>query len=232
MRGNIYLSGGGHAKDSYVLDSLFVNSLKNRRLLYIPIGLERTIIGYEECFEWITNTLAVHSKKHMDISMWLNIKDVELEDLETFDAIYIGGAKGAEKLMFDINKAGFDENLQGYSMKGGIVYGGSAGALILGNKILPYGDNINQDTKLISGLGLVGKYSLYCHYDEGQDKFIADFQKLYNLPVLAIPEGCGVIIEDKSVKVVGNIGCTFFKGKSIKYIRPNLSFSIENNENF
>ncbi|MEX2460688.1 MAG: Type 1 glutamine amidotransferase-like domain-containing protein [Paenibacillaceae bacterium] len=60
--------------------------------------------------------------------------NVPNEDLKEYSSIFIGGGN-TYKLLHEIRKARFDEVLNSFIDEGGIVYGGSAGAIILGKNI-------------------------------------------------------------------------------------------------
>src|SRR3989338_1189953 len=109
MSGQIFLSGGGGAQESFILDAEFVNSLPAKKLLYIPIGLRRDIIGYDDCYNWINRTLSVHSKKKIGIEMWINLSNKVYSDIFSFGGIYIGGASNTYKFLDLLYKSNFIE---------------------------------------------------------------------------------------------------------------------------
>ena len=129
MKGKLILSGGGDLKISYNLDEEFFSLLKNNaKILYIPIALKRDRIGFEACYDWFSNIIATHAKdKDIDFSMILEHDSIP--DLKNYDCVYIGGGNTFKLLDFIINKQ-LDEKILDYLNSGGIVYGGSAGAII------------------------------------------------------------------------------------------------------
>lgn len=224
-RGKLFISGGGKAKDSFLLDKAFVNTLQNKKILYIPIGLKRDIIGYEECYNWIRNTLSVHTDEVLDISMWVDLGKEADKDLKTFDAIYIGGAGDAYNLLKQMRKVKFIASLLKFFRDGGILYGGSAGAVIMGKYIIPMNNGMNQKSKL--GLGLLKNYSIYCHYSKNYDKILKRFIDNYNRPVISIPENSGFIFDRNKISVVGYNQIIIFNLDSRRrYVKPNENFII------
>lgn len=223
--GKLFISGGGKAKDSFLLDKAFVASLSKGKILYIPVGLKRDIVGYEECYDWIKNTLSIYTKKDLEITMWIDIKGKTERDFKEFDAIYIGGAKDTDELMQKLRKNNFINNLVNFLKKGGMLYGGSAGAVIIGKYII----SMNKDAKQIAklGLGLLKKYSIYCHYNKNQDIIINNFIKTYKTPVVALPENSGLIIEGDNVLVEGysNI-VVFYSNFKKNIIKPKKFFNL------
>lgn len=224
-RGKLFISGGGGVQDSFLLDRAFVDALKNRKILYIPIGLKRDIVGYEECYDWIKNTLFTRTDRNLDIIMWIELKKKTEQDLKDFDAIYIGGAGSAYDLLGQMRKAGFTDLLLKFFKNGGILYGGSAGAVIMGKYIIPMGKDISQKLKL--GLRLIKSYSIYCHYNKDQDSIIKTFIDNYKSPVIALPESSGLIIEKNDAMVVGRDSIVIFSLSFEKiYVKPKKSFIL------
>lgn len=224
-KGIIYLSGGGDAKATIDIDYCFVKNISNNEILYIPIAMERDLIGYEACYDWLVNTISRHSEDFIDISMILNLK--ECKNIDFFSAVYIGGGN-TYKLLKEINDSGFSVILKRYVQNGGIVYGGSAGAIILGKNISTVSEeNIKYNYNFNDGLSLIGDYSIICHYQENKNKQIIEYLKKYNNPVLAIPEGAGLMIKDDSMTVIGKNPITVFKKNGIlENIAPNATLSI------
>lgn len=227
MSGTLFISGGGRAIDSSLLDREFVRSLKTGKILYIPVGLQRSFLGYEECYDWISKTLGAHSPLvDLDITMWVSLKNKTHDNLNIFDAIYIGGAKEASDLMSIIRRANFTKPLTAYYENGGSIYGGSAGALILGHRIMPYAKIIDHQTKIMFGMSLLNKYSLYCHYDKDQNKFIESFITRYKTPVVSLPENSGIILMGSKVQVSGFSPCIIFEPTGKKVFKPGTIFQI------
>ena len=224
-RGKLFISGGGGAQDSFLLDRAFVDALKNRKILYIPIGLKRDIVGYEECYDWIKNTLFTHTDKNLDIIMWIELKKKAEQDLKDFDAIYIGGAGSAYDLLRQMYKTGFTDLLLKFFKNGGILYGGSAGAVIMGKYIIPTGKDMGQKPR--PGLRLIKSYSIYCHYNKDQDSIIKTFINNYKSPVIALPESSGLITEKNDAMVVGCSSIVIFSLNFEKiHIKPKKSFVL------
>ncbi|MCQ2011585.1 Type 1 glutamine amidotransferase-like domain-containing protein [Sporolactobacillus sp. STSJ-5] len=93
-------------------------------------------------------------------TMWTNIDSKNLTDLSIFSAIYMSGGS-AEKLLYHFNN-GFGELLQRYFHHGGIIYGQSAGAIVLGKTI----DTFQQLNDDLNGLNLISGFSMACHFQE------------------------------------------------------------------
>jgi len=222
----IFLSGGGEAKDSFLLDKEFVKSIlasNKKSLLYIPIALER--VSYESCYDWITKTLTAHTNEFIDITMWTDLSEKKQKQLDKFDAVYIGGGN-TFKLLHQFCESNFFSFLLKYINNGGIVYGGSAGAIIIGKDINTSQDNRDKQHKHDKGLSVIGRYVIFCHYDKKLDKKIISYIEKYNNPVIAIPEKSGLKIEGKQAVVIGDKPVVIFNlNKEKKVIEVSKKFN-------
>ncbi|MEI5905584.1 Type 1 glutamine amidotransferase-like domain-containing protein [Bacillus spongiae] len=156
--GELFLSGGGNEQQTLLIDKRFAESINHEQpLLYIPIAMDGQTISYESCFEWINrvfNPLGIHN-----ITMWTDINKKCLADLQLFSAVYIGGGN-TFRLLNDLVHSGFIKVLKQYVKSGGIIYGGSAGAIIFGHNIetSSYMDANNVGLREFAGLNLVKGY--------------------------------------------------------------------------
>lgn len=204
MKGKLILSGGGDLKVSYNLDEEFFSLLKNNaKILYIPIALKRDRIGFEACYDWFSNVIATHIKnKDIDFSMILEHDPIP--DLKNYDCIYIGGGNTFKLLDFIINKQ-LDKKILDYINSGGIVYGGSAGAIIFGKDIRTVEEENDYNYAHVKGLNCLGDYSLICHYNIGMDDQIMENSKKIKGKVLALDESSGIIVSGDSSSIIGNV---------------------------
>ncbi len=200
----IFISGGGSEKESYPLDKEFVQSIIGDRksILYIPIAMDADSVKYEACYNWITNSLTTLSSEFINITMWTNLNDKTGDDLNKFDAVYIGGGN-TFKLLQHIYESNFFIILKEFINKGGIIYGGSAGAIIMGKNIDTVSEENDKNYKYSEGLSVIGDYSIISHYQENIDKKIEEYIAIYNNPVIALSEKSGVKITGNIMKVVG-----------------------------
>jgi dipeptidase E len=198
----VILAGGGGAEDSRPLDEMLASWMGSRgRLLYLPIAL-RNIRSFESCFEWITGTFKPLAITR--ISMWTDLADHTARDLEEFDAIYVGGGN-TYSLMAQLISSNFDRYLRTYAQEGGIVYGGSAGAVVLGKDIRTVSSMDSNAVGLaeVNCLNLANGYAVWPHYQPGNDALIEEFVQRYHQAVLAISERSGVVVESGRLYSVG-----------------------------
>jgi dipeptidase E len=203
MQGKIVLAGGGNEKDSYPVDKTFTSWIEpNAKILYLPVAL-RGVRPFTECLNWITSTFLPFNITQ--IEMWTDLSEHQDDELSEFASVYIGGGN-TYLLLAEFLECGFDQHLIEYVSQGGIIYGGSAGAAILGKDIrtISHIDRNEIGLTETKGLDLVKGYSVWVHYQNpSDDGLIYEFQDKYNQPVLAISERAGIALESSEVKSVG-----------------------------
>lgn len=194
-RGQLFLGGGGGTEDSIELDKRFLSTLKNKRIVYIPIALTPKEGGFESCYDWITSTLTNASNDFIEISMWTDLNNKRLSDLEKFDSVYIGGGN-TYKLLDHLCKTGFNKTLTDYYNHGGLIYGGSAGAIVLGKTISIVAQENNNNYTYEHGLNLLNGKSVICHFIDEKETKIIKFIQENKTDVIALTERTGAIISN------------------------------------
>jgi len=195
----IILAGGGGADDSLPLDKIFADWLgRDGKMLYLPIALRGTRT-FESCYEWITSTFAPLGIT--DITMWTSLTEHQASEIDQFS----GG--NTFSLLAELQESGFDEHLRAYAnaKRGGAIYGGSAGAVVLGRDILivAHMDTNDAGLKRTTGLDLAQGHVILSHYRAKDDDLISSYIEGYKFPVLAISERSGVIVEDDQLRGAG-----------------------------
>ena len=114
------------------------------------------------------------------------------------------------------------ESLKSYFQKGGIIYGGSAGAIVLGKNILTSPDKNTYLKNSFDGLDLIDGYSVWCHYKKEDNlKIIEKSKILHN--VLALAENSGFII-GQNCTIIGDGAYIFSEGKKLNISALNDHF--------
>lgn len=227
----LVLAGGGDKEESRPVDEFFVDLLpKEKELLYIPIAMPESKYTYSECYEFIESVFNPLGLRN--ITMWVDsdFEGVQYEDLKAFDAVYIGGGN-TYSLLYKFRKTGFIDPLRSFILDGKPVYGGSAGAILLGknidtSQVGKYHDKNKFEVKKTMGLNLIGGYSIHCHYAEKYDKEIFRYVHENKEEVISIPEVSGVYYNGKKIKVLGRESVRIFrKGKKIEK-EPGTTFGL------
>lgn len=202
--GKIFLSGGGSEKKSYDFDCLFFKSIpKESKILYIPIAMEREITDYGSCHDWFTKVISLQEDKDINFSMLLE-KD-PMPDFDQFDAIYIGGGN-TFKLLDYLVENNLLNKLLDYYKKGGVIYGGSAGAIIFGETLLCIEEENDNNYINSLGLNILNNFSIRCHYEKEKDFEIQNkISKEKQINILALPEGSGIIFSEDKVEYFGDV---------------------------
>ena len=218
----LFLSGGGHANKTKKLDRLFEAHLpKSKRVLYIPIAMPPKKYTFGQCYDWIR---VVFPK--LKIDMWTDLSNRKFEDVNKYDAIYIGGGN-TFYLLDQIRSTKFDKLLTKFYKVGGIIYGLSAGAIIFGKDIQTAGIG-DGDKNLVgltnfSGFNMVKNFSLQCHYSGLDDEEIIQYSKEQKTGVIGLPDDTGLVIAGKTIKVIGESSAVLFDNKSrIVYMNDSL----------
>ncbi|KKR45412.1 MAG: hypothetical protein A3E32_00235 [Candidatus Zambryskibacteria bacterium RIFCSPHIGHO2_12_FULL_38_37] len=222
----IYLSGGGNEKQSFPLDKFFFDTLpKNGRFLYIPIALRGHKL-YSTAHLWMKNITELHERTDVQFETVDDPSKYNLEVIKEFDGIYIGGGN-TWSLIQEIRESGFADVLIQYIEAGGQVYGGSAGAIIMGKRIDTHDDENKIGLQDVSGFNLLNNFSVACHFkDEQNDRFKA-WVSDHNLPIVCLPEETGLVIESGVALCVGTKPCViYFSNGTKKEVSPEESFDL------
>jgi dipeptidase E len=73
----------------------------------------------------------------------------------------------------------------------------------MGKNINTVSEENDKDYKYDTGLSMIGDYSIICHYRESLDEQIKKYIAMYNNPVLALSERCGMKVIGNRAKVIG-----------------------------
>ena len=134
------------------------------------------------------------------------------KNLDTYSALFIGGGN-TFKLLAELKSSGVFEKIREFNNNNnnGIVFGGSAGAIIFSYDLEAcLCDDINEigleDTK---GFDTLNGYSLLCHYtnrSEEKDKNNTDYllQLSYKRKSIALSEEDTIFINGANIENIGN----------------------------
>jgi len=195
---SIILSGGGDPAVVAPIDRYFSSVIDLQKpVLYIPIAMEAHVFSYEECFAWFKKTYAAYGISK--VALCTDFNDLRLDS--RYAAVFLGGGN-TFKLLNAIQHSGFALQLHAYLASGGVLYGGSAGAIVCGKTIEPA---IHADENLVglhdlSGLNLLDGHDVFCHYEPG--KHDASISGLRRNTYLLFEES-GLIFQDGQALPIG-----------------------------
>lgn len=213
----VILGGGGGAEQNIECDKYFIRQLGGRKnMLYIPIAMDEHIYTYQQCYDWIKSIFLPMGLSN--IGMFADLRSIDFDIIDRYSSVFIGGGN-TFYLLDEIRKSKFDKRLKIFIENGGIVYGGSAGAIILGNDIDTASHEDPNDVMLkdLKGLDLVGGYSVWCHYHQRFDQLIKDYVKKSGQKVIAIPEASGISYNLDIFENIGSESCYIFSAFQDKY---------------
>jgi dipeptidase E len=215
----LILAGGGDADVSAPLDRIFAEWTGGGRMLYLPIAMETG--AYSACERWIRSVFEPLGVK--DIEMWTDLSGrSEPSALDRFASVYIGGGN-TFRLLHLVRESGFDEALVQFVRRGGPVYGGSAGAILLGRETstAAHADANYLGLTDLRGLDLVGGASVWCHHSSAERAALAQWRAAHDEPLIAIAEASGYVVEGDRARVVGTepVECVSRDGRRVA-LRP------------
>ena len=216
----IIAAGGGGADDSRLLDEMFASWLgQNSRLLYLPVAMDGIDRSYHQCLDWLETVFEPYGITN--ITMCTELDQCLKRDIGLYHGIYIGGGN-TYRLLSLMRSAGFDQAILRFAMAGGAVYGGSAGAIILGREI---GTSAHLDLNQVGlkdhqGLNLLKGYAIWCHYQPSDDELIRNYMERFGFPVLALSESSGIFRQGDQLYACGFKEVRIFHSEMLQIARP------------
>ena len=206
----LLLCGGGCGEQTIESNKIFSQIINhNKPLLYVPLAMDENKHPYDGCLEWITGELS--SVDIPSIEMVRTFDELANKNYNDYCAIFIGGGN-TFKLLKGIKDSGAFEKIKEYINNDGIVYGGSAGAIIFGNDInsclVMDANDVNlEDTK---GFNVLNGKSIFAHYTNERTPEAHEKYKQYlinystsNEEVIALPEEDTIFVNDGKVEIIG-----------------------------
>ncbi|WP_194927213.1 Type 1 glutamine amidotransferase-like domain-containing protein [Catenulispora pinisilvae] len=207
MTGSVFLSGGGGAEDSAPLDSAFAAALGSGPLWYWPVAMDPAATdpaeqAYAGCLGWLTGVFGPLGVT--DIDMWEGSGTGVAERLPDYRGVYIGGGN-TFRLLDLVRRNGLLPSLQDFIEHGGVVYGGSAGAALLGADIstIAHMDPDPCGTTDTRGLDRIAGYGVFVHHRPSEVPRAQDWARENHRPVVALHERAGAVVTDGRLTSVG-----------------------------
>ena len=225
----LYLSGGGSGKQNHFAYVNFFRIIdKSKPILYIPLAMESTM--YKSCYNWFKNEIKSYNFDKFE--MVKSSLELSKLDLNNYSALFIGGGN-TYRLLSELNKNDNIFKIKKYLLNGGIVYGGSAGAIIFGKdidgcKLMDEKNDVNT-----AGLNFINNYSLLCHFNNNNLKLNKNYLTTYSKKnkLLFLPEEDVLVISDNSIKIIGNHKYAIFDNQKMAIHSPsNFKKDIKSDE--
>jgi len=226
MKGHILLSGGGSGKQTKALDLYFRSLLPDQcKILYIPVAMRHSRkYTFGSCYDFISGI----GFKKCSIDMWTDLKFRKLSEIKEYNAVYFGGGN-TYSLLDEIRKSNFDKIIKKYVFEGGIVYGGSAGAIILGKDIKTASIGNDSDVNIpnikdTSGLNFINGLVVHCHHTDKDFPQLMEYCQKNHCSVIALPEPAGAHFHRNKFRIIGKGRAYLVSDSAIKRFNQGNSF--------
>ena len=188
--------------------------------------------NYDSCYNWFSKEITYMNLNKFE--MVNSSLELSKKNLLNYAAIFIGGGN-TYKLLSNLKEYDNYKKIKEYLENDGIIFGGSAGAIIFGKNIdsclLSDTNNVGLiDTK---GFDCLGGISFLCHLNnknlKNNKKYLEKYSK--NNKLIYLREDTTIYINDNKVILIDNPNYIYFnKGKYSKHNAANLKNDINNNK--
>lgn len=171
----LFINGGGSGEKASIIYNE-INEIINhdKPALYVPLAMEEDKHPYDGCYEWIKSEIA--SIDVPFIKMVRSFEELSLLNYSDFSFIFIGGGN-TFRLLKGLKDSGAFDKLKDYIINDGIVFGGSAGSVIMGYDVSCSMDDNNVGLEDTTGLNVLNGYSLFPHYTNYKSKLSEEENK-------------------------------------------------------
>ena len=206
----VAFGGGGDADDERSVLDVFGSWVGDGRLLYVPIAADPP---FEPYLEWARTALAPSGISTITMA---TSAEQTIRELSRSDGVFISGGN-TYALLHALRASGAERMLRRAAGNGCPVYGGSAGAILLGRDIDTARHNDRNVVGLAdpAGLDLALGYSIWCHYVPSDDARIRDFVTTTRHEAVAISERGGLSRIGSTIRVIGPEPARLFDPRGI-----------------
>jgi len=214
----LFLSGGGDPPLTIAVDEAFAAAVAARLVIYIPTALTGTALfdGAEDWFSQTYRPLGVTS-----VDTWRELDGRSLLGRENLGGVHLGGGN-TYLLLRELRRTGLDLELRALIDRGVHVYGGSAGAIVLGRDVTTSdlgGDERVDGLADFAGLDVLSGWSVSCHYTRDHDPFLRRWTSgSSHSKALLLCEDAGVVVEGDQLRVLGQSGAGLQQGSTVDWV--------------
>lgn len=211
------LYSGGHDFENTDMDKnlMEIAGSKNPRMAFIPSSSYMSHVDFKE---YVTQYKRFGVKRFIHFPVDAPFSNTVKEEVFNSDIIHLGGGN-TYYFIKHLRKFKLLNELKNFVLKGGILTGLSAGAIIMTRNINTAGfpsfdcDENEDNVTNMKGLGLVN-FEFFPHYRNSYryDKELLKYSMKTHNPVYACPDGSGIVISESEKRLVGRCFC-FFKGR-------------------
>lgn len=219
MGGKVILAGGGSRQSSYYVDRAFAAAVDVSRPVVCVLA---AMTGHTDAdnLAFLQSGFAPHGLRHLVMWAGTGAPPLPLQ--------YAGGVMlmGSDVLALAewFRRADAAAHLCAAQQAGVPVYGGDAGAILLGQDIRTAPEAETLSHERTRGAGLVRGYSVYANFQP--DEAVQHFVKYLQTPLLAIPESAGICLVDGLIRVYGTAPVdVLFPGNSVS-VYPGASYRL------
>ncbi len=204
-----FICGGGCGEQTVEANRRLNDVIDNTKpILYIPLALPADT--YDSCYEWVSGELAQVNVPRID--MVRSGAELAAADLSGYSALFIGGGN-TFKLLGELKESGAFESIRAYLERDGVVFGSSAGAIILGQSIdlAEFEDENEVGLRDLQGFDVMNGVSFFCHYGSGTAEHTAESDRY--LERLSAGRKIGVLPEEITLFLNGDRAEVIGKGE-------------------
>lgn len=197
---SIFISGGWDSETSRIFDQWYIETLQWwKNILYIPRAFHSD--RYPSCQERINNIFPKENWYNVTI---IHEKDIIINNIlfDQYDGLYIWWGN-TYRLLYLIKETWFYKIIEECMKLNKPIYWGSAWAIILWKEINTAPDinimklNLNETW----WYNYFNNHSIFCHYNNKDDREIEEYIKHYQIPVIALPEWTWIYKHNNIYKV-------------------------------
>jgi dipeptidase E len=212
--------GGGDGEVNRQIDALTIklSSKKYPRIAYIPSCSFDSHVDFKDFVSQFT---------YFDITQFIYFPvDIPFDRVlmrEVFksDIIHLSGGN-TFYFLASLRKSGLLPELKSFVQRGGVLTGLSAGAIMMTPSIQTAGfpefdcDDNDEGLRNLKSLSLV-PFEVFPHYKNSKryETELIAYSKKSRLPLYAIPDGAGIIVDGNTQKFIGKVQCFFQERKSL-----------------
>lgn len=192
MSGAVFLGGGGSETDEARLwDRLFPSG---GRVVCWPYA-QRDRKAQASVHDWLTRALAERGDFHVDT--WIDAPDHAIAGLSSAQILFIPGGN-TFALLDHLRDRDWLGPAREFVARGGLLYGGSAGAILCGADIAVAAllDEDIVGTSDTRALDLLAGAVVYPHFTSAAAPMLEQWAHTHNETILAVPEKGGLIFQD------------------------------------